>query len=76
MPSYFFDLVRNGAVIRDTVGAQLVDDEAARRVARDVVEEFRNRPDFGDGGGAGWRMVITDASGRIVAELPISPLHS
>lgn len=76
MPSYFFHLVGNGEVIRDAVGAQLVDDEAARRVAQDVVEEFRNRPDFADGGGIGWRMVIMDASGRIVAELPIAPLHS
>jgi uncharacterized protein DUF6894 len=65
MPRYFLHLHGSGA--RDTEGQEFPDDEAARKEAVAVARDLsRNRS-----GATNDRVVVTDASGRVVHEEPL-----
>ncbi|WP_349371528.1 DUF6894 family protein [Salinarimonas sp.] len=74
MPRYFFDLVRNGEIIRDSSGVDLANDDAARRIAREAIDDFR----LEDAALAldGWRLVVTDETGRFVADIAVLKMYS
>jgi hypothetical protein len=74
MPRYFFDLVRNGEAIRDTSGVDLVDDEAAQRIAREAIADFRVQE--AELGLDGWRLVVSDETGRFVADIAVLKTYS
>ncbi|HTM72773.1 MAG TPA: hypothetical protein VL198_06040 [Pseudolabrys sp.] len=65
MPRYFFHLHGSGA--RDTEGQEFPDDAAAREEAVAVARDLaRNRSAVTND-----RLVVTDASGRVVHEEPL-----
>ncbi|HSP23621.1 MAG TPA: hypothetical protein VLQ65_00455 [Saliniramus sp.] len=72
MPRYHFNLVSSGDSIPDPQGADLPNVEAALKVALDVIAEVRmgKAP---DGDWEGWRLEIVDASGAVIAGIPLSP---
>lgn len=72
MPRYHFNLVGRSETISDPRGVDLPDDEAARKVALDVIAELRmgKAP---NGEWDGWWLEIANASGAIVAGIPLSP---
>lgn len=72
MPKYHFDLVRNGETLDDTLGVDLIDDEAAMRVAAEVASEFRGEEEHERAvDGPRWWVEIVEGSGRVVARIPI-----
>jgi len=72
MPRYHFNLVGRSETIPDPQGVDLPDDEAARRVALDVIAELRTGK-APNGEWDGWWLEIVNASGGIVAGIPLSP---
>ena len=71
MPHRFhFDLVNGSKIIRDEVGVDAVSPEQAVEEAQAVIADMRERGDLADDEGS-WTMVVRDAAGTVVRNLPI-----
>ena len=71
MPQRFhFDLVNGSKIIRDEVGVDAVSPEQAVEEAQAVISDMRERGDLVDDEGS-WTMVVRDATGAVVRNLPI-----
>jgi hypothetical protein len=68
--SYYFDLVRPGETIRDENGVEAADFEEAVELAQEVIGEMLAQGELPADAGA-WRLVVRNADGTQVRELPI-----
>jgi len=68
---YFFSLVNSHEVIPDEEGIELADARAAVVTAYKTIEELRSEDPSEAHEWPGWKLEITDASGRLVASIPL-----
>lgn len=76
LPRYFFNVRRDGVLIRDEEGDALPDAAAARALALDTLREMLRLPHV-YGPPNAWRgnvFVITDEAGTVLAEVPYDSL--
>ena len=72
MPRFFFDIPGSGANV-DTRGLDLPDNQAAREQAITCVRELLREGSASGWDMRGWRLVVTDATDRVVVDIEVSP---
>lgn len=67
----FFHLVNTHTCIRDEVGLEVADLEAAKIEALRAVHDLRKEEPDADETWCGWQLDITDNDGRLVLSIPL-----